>query len=53
MQRLLLLLGLVGSSTLAGGSPSLADAPPGWAYPVNPPGLTESPDDNCKKKEPG
>lgn len=41
----LLLLSLVLSSRLAVGSPPLSDRPPSWAYPVNPPGLTEPADD--------
>lgn len=45
MRGSLLLLSLVVSSTLARGAPPLGDGPPAWAYPVNPPGLTESPDD--------
>jgi cytochrome c553 len=48
MHRTLLLLSLVVSSTLAGGSPPLEDGPPAWAYPVNPPGLTEAPDDGTR-----
>ena len=52
MRRSLLLLGLVVSSALAGGSPSLGDGPPAWAYPVNPPGLTESPDDGSRLRVP-
>jgi len=56
MHRSLLLLGLVASSTLAGESPPpgapLGDGPPAWAYPVNPPGLTESPDDGSGLRVP-
>jgi len=52
MRRSLLLLDLVVSSALAGGSPSLGDGPPAWAYPVNPPGLTESPDDGSRLRVP-
>jgi len=52
MHRSLLLLSLVVSSTLAGASPPLADEPPPWAYPVNPPGLTESPDDGTRLQVP-
>lgn len=52
MHRSLLLLSLVVSSTLAGASPPLADEPPPWAYPVNPPGLMESPDDGTRLQVP-
>jgi cytochrome c553 len=52
MRRCLLLLSLVVSSTLAGGSLPLEDGPPAWAYPVNPPGLTESPDDGSRLQVP-
>jgi cytochrome c553 len=52
MRRSLMLLSLAFSSTLAGGSPPLADGEPAWAYPVNPPGLTESPDDGNRLQVP-
>ena len=52
MHRSLLLVSLFASSTLAGGSPPLGDGPPAWAYPVNPPGLTESPDDGSRLQVP-
>jgi len=39
------LLSLVLASTLATGDPSPGDAPPAWAYPVNPPNLTVPADD--------
>jgi cytochrome c553 len=52
MHRSLLLLSLVVSSTLAGGSPSLGDGSPAWAYPVNPLGLIESPDDGSRVQVP-
>jgi cytochrome c553 len=52
MHRSLLLLSLVVSSTLAGGSPPLGDGPPAWAYPINPAGLTESPDDGSRLQVP-
>ena len=45
MRRRILLLSLVLSSFPAAGIPPLADIPPPWAYPVNPPGLTLAPDD--------
>lgn len=45
MHRSILLLSLVLSSYVAVGSLPLGDVPPPWAYPVNPLGLTESPDD--------
>jgi cytochrome c553 len=45
MHRSILILSLVLSSYVAAGTPSLGDVPPPWAYPVNPPGLTASPDD--------
>jgi cytochrome c553 len=48
MHRSLLLLSLVVSSTLAGGSPPLGIGPPAWAYPVNPPDFAESPDDGSR-----
>lgn len=40
-----MLLSLVLSSTLAGADPTPGDAPPAWAYPVNPPKLTVPVDD--------
>ena len=52
MRRSLLLLSLDVSSTLTGGSPPLGDGAPAWAYPVNPPGLTESPDDGSRLQVP-
>jgi cytochrome c553 len=52
MQRSLLLLSLVLASTLACGSPPPGDAPPAWAYPVNPPTLTESADDGSPLQVP-
>jgi len=52
MHRSLLLLSLVVSSTLAAASPPLAGGPPAWAYPVNPPGMTESPDDGTRLQVP-
>ena len=51
MHRRLLLLSVV-SSTLVWGSPLLVEGPPAWAYPVNPPGLTESPDDGSRLQVP-
>ena len=45
MHKSLVLLSLVLSPTLAGGNPLPADAPPAWAYPVNPPNLTVPADD--------
>jgi len=45
MQRSLLLLSLVLSSTLASGNLPPGDALPAWAYPVNPPNLTVPADD--------
>jgi len=45
MYRSLLLLSFVLSSMLARASPPLRDAPPAWAYPVNPPTLTVPADD--------
>lgn len=44
MHRSILPLSLVLSSYVAGGSLP-GDVPPPWAYPVNPLGLTQSPDD--------
>ena len=52
MHKRLLLLSLVVSSTLADGIPPLGDGPPTWAYPVNPPGLTESPDNGSRLQVP-
>jgi cytochrome c553 len=45
MHRNLVLLSLVLSSTLAGGNPPPVDAPPAWAYPVNPPNMEVPADD--------
>lgn len=45
MQRSVLLLSLVLASKVGCGSSPLGHEPPAWAYPVNPPNLTESPDD--------
>ena len=45
MHKSILLLSLVLSSYVAAGSLPFGDVPPSWAYPVNPPGLTASPDD--------
>src|SRR5579872_5137897 len=45
MRRSLLLVGLVLSSMMARASAPPGDAPPAWAYPVNPPNLTLPPDD--------
>lgn len=45
MHRNLVLLSLVLSSTLANGDPLPGDAPPAWAYPVNPQNLTMPADD--------
>jgi cytochrome c553 len=52
MQRSVLLLSLVLASKLACGSPPLGGRPPAWAYPVNPPSLTESPDDGSPLQVP-
>jgi cytochrome c553 len=52
MHRSLLLLSLVVSSSPAGASPPPGGGPPAWAYPVNPPGLTESPDDGSRLRVP-
>lgn len=41
----LVILSLFLSSVLAGGDPPPGDAPPAWAYPVNPPNLTVPADD--------
>ena len=45
MRRSLLLLILVLSSELAAWSTPLGEGPPPWAYPVNPTGLKDRPDD--------
>jgi cytochrome c553 len=45
MHKTLLLLSLVVSTTLAGQIPPPGDAPPAWAYPVNPPNRTVPADD--------
>ena len=45
MYRSLVLLSFVVSSMLAGASPPPGDAPPAWAYPVNPPNLSVPADD--------
>jgi cytochrome c553 len=52
MRRSLLLLSLVLSSKLAAGSPPLGEGPPPWAYPVNPTGLTDRPDDGSPLRVP-
>jgi cytochrome c553 len=52
MYRSLLLLSLLFSTGLAGGNPPLGGAAPAWAYPINPPGLTEPPDDGIPKHVP-
>ena len=52
MQKSLLLLSLVLASKLVGGNPPPGDEPPAWAYPVNPPSLTESPDDGSPLQVP-
>jgi cytochrome c553 len=52
MHRNLVLLSLVLSSTLAGGHPPPGDAPPAWAYPVNPPNLAVSADDGTPLRVP-
>jgi len=46
MYRGFLLLSLAVLSALAGGSPPPKEEPPSWAYPVNPSGSTEPPDDS-------
>lgn len=51
MHRRLLLLSLLVASRLAGASPP-GDEPPAWAYPVNAPGVTESPDDGSPLQVP-
>jgi cytochrome c553 len=52
MHRCILLLGLALSSNLTSGSPPLGDVPPPWAYPVNPTGLTDPPDDGSPLQVP-
>ena len=52
MHRNLVLLSLVLSSTLAGGDPPPSDAPPEWAYPVNPPNLMLPTDDGSPLRVP-
>jgi cytochrome c553 len=52
MHRNLVLLSLVLSSTLAGGDPPPSDAPPEWAYPVNPPNLMLPTDDGTPLRVP-
>jgi cytochrome c553 len=51
MRRSLLLLSLVLSSKLAA-SPPPGEGPPPWAYPVNPAGLTDRPDDGSPLRVP-
>jgi cytochrome c553 len=53
MQNLTTFATLLLASGLAAGSPALAnDAPPAWAYPVNPPGLKPAPDDGTPRHVP-
>ena len=52
MRSNLLLLSFVLTSQLAVGSPLPGERPPPWAYPVNPPDLTVSPDDGSPLQVP-
>ena len=52
MHRSLVPLSLLLSSTLAGGNPPAGDAPPAWAYPVNPPNSTVPAEDGIPLRVP-
>jgi cytochrome c553 len=53
MQYLTASVALLLAADLAAESPALGnEAPPAWAYPVNPPGLTPAPDDGIPRHVP-
>lgn len=48
-----MLLSLIVSASIVPGSAALGAEAPTWAYPINPPGLTEAPDNDMPLRVPG